>query len=252
MIGLLRVALVAIPGTVWYASLILWAAFRRSAKLACRCEEIPRKWSRMILRAAKTRVVLENAERIDPERPQVLVANHVSWFDVPALAGHLPGKYRFVAKKELANVPFFGPAWRACGHISIDRQDINSAIDSLGEARRRLEEDRPTVVLFPEGTRSPTGELRAFKKGAFVLAIQTGVEVVPAAILGSRAVMAKGSWRVRMGRTIRVRFGAPIAVEGLGMENRDDLTRRAREAVAALLEESAAGGETEPRNLTQT
>jgi 1-acyl-sn-glycerol-3-phosphate acyltransferase len=89
--------------------------------------------------------------------------------------------------------------------------------------------------MFPEGTRSPTGDLRPFKKGAFVLAIQTGVEVVPAALLGTREIMRKGSWRVRTGRTVRVRFGEPLAVHGLTMEDRDALTRRARDAVAGLL-----------------
>lgn len=240
MIGLLRVALVALPLTVLYASRIMWAAARRSARLPCLCEEIPRRWSLAILRAAGTRVVLENPEHIDPDRQQVLVANHVSWFDVPALAGHMPGTYRFVAKKELAKVPFFGYAWTTCGHIAIDRQDIASAIESLAQARRRLEEDRPTIIVFPEGTRSATGELRPFKKGAFVLALEAGAEVVPAAIVGSRDVMPRGSWRVRTGRTIRIRFGAPLKVEGMGMESRDALTSAARSAVQELL--SGGGG----------
>jgi 1-acyl-sn-glycerol-3-phosphate acyltransferase len=165
----------------------------------------------------------------------VLVANHVSWFDVLALASSLPGPFRFVGKKELTKVPIFGRAWQASGHISIDRHDRASALQSLAVARRRLEEDRPTVILFPEGTRSPTGELRAFKKGAFVLAIQTGVEVVPAAILGSREVMAKGSWTIHTGRTIRVRLGAPIPVDGLTVDDRDALTGRARAQVLELL-----------------
>lgn len=235
MIGLLRMALVAIPATIWYATEIWWLARRRSPKLRRRCEEIPRAWARVLLRSVGVKVVLENPEAIDPARPQVLVANHVSWFDVLALAGYVPGRFRFVAKKELETVPFFGPTWLACGHISIDRQDRNRAIESLAEASRKLEEDRPTVILFPEGTRSSTGALRSFKKGAFVLAIRTGVEVVPAAILGSREVMRKGSWRIRTGRTITVRFGTPIPVEGLQMEDRDALTDRARVAVAGLL-----------------
>jgi 1-acyl-sn-glycerol-3-phosphate acyltransferase len=235
MIGLLRVALLGIPATIWYASRVVWASWRKSEDLPCICEWVPRTWSRFLLRAAGARVVLENADVIDPERPQVLVSNHASWFDVLALAAWLPGPYRFVAKKELEKVPLWGAAWLACGHISIDRQDRNRAIESLAIARARLAEERPTVILFPEGTRSPTGELRAFKKGAFVLAIQSNVEVVPAAILGSREVMAKGSWRIRTGRTITVRFGEPIAVEGLRMEHRDDLMRRAHAEVAGLL-----------------
>ena len=235
MIGLLRVALAVIPATLWWGGLILWSAFRKSEKLPCRCDELPRRWARLLLKAAATRVELENLERIDPDRPQILVANHVSYFDVLAVMAYVPGKLRFVAKKELADVPVFGPAWRACGHVSIDRQNAESAHRSLDLVRRRIEEERPTVVLFPEGTRSASGELRPFKKGAFVLAIQTGAEVVPAALFGTREIMRKGSWMIRTGRTIRVRFGEPLSVQGLGMEDRDALTRRAHDAVAALL-----------------
>lgn len=235
MIGFLWVALVAVPATIWSAGKVVWASRRKRDGMPCLCEEVARTWARRILRAARVRVELENPEVIDPDRPQVLVANHVSWFDVLVLAAYTPGPFSFVAKKELEKIPLFGPAWLACGHISIDRQDRGSAIASLEVAGKRLEEDRPTVILFAEGTRSPTGELRAFKKGAFVLAIQAGVEVVPAAILGSREVMAKGSWRISTGRTIRVRFGTPIPVEGLRMEDRDGLMHRSRDAVAALL-----------------
>lgn len=234
MIGFLRVALATIPLTAWHAWCVVWGAWRKAPDMKCRCAYTARTWARRVLRVAGVRVVLENVDVIDPDRPQVLVCNHVSWFDVLALAAELPGPYRFVAKSELEKVPLFGPAWVACGHISIDRQDRTRAIESLAVARRQLEEDGPTVIVFPEGTRSPTGELRHFKKGAFVLAIQANVEVVPAAVLGSREVMAKGSWKIRTGRTITVRFGEPIPVDGLRMEDRDALTRRARDAVASL------------------
>jgi 1-acyl-sn-glycerol-3-phosphate acyltransferase len=221
---------------VWWGSQIIWAAFRNSPKLSCKCEEIPRRWSRLLLRMAGTSVVVEDEHLIDPDRPQILVANHVSWFDVLVVAGYLPGSYRFIAKKELANVPFFGASWRACGHIAIDRQDINQAKGALALAEKELEKDRPTVILFPEGTRSETGELRRFKKGAFVLAIKSGIEVVPAAILGTRDVMPKGSWRIRTGRTVTLRFGPPLGVDGLTMDDRDALASKGRDAVARLLE----------------
>jgi len=236
MIGLLRVLLVAIPLTIAWGGRIMWAARRRSPDLPCMCDDIPRRWARHLLRASGTRVVLENVEVIDAERPQILVANHTSWFDVLALVAWLPGRSRFVAKDDLKEIPFFGHALDACGHISIDRSDRGRALESLRLAERRIREERPTLVLFPEGTRSDTGALRPFKKGAFVLALQTGVEVVPAAILGSRDVMPKGTFRIRTGRTIRVRFGDPIPVEGLDLEGRDELTERAREAVRGLLE----------------
>ena len=247
MIGFLRLAVVAIPATVWFGSRIIWAAFRKSPKLPCICERLPRRWSRLLLKAAGARVVLENERLIDPDRPQILIANHVSWFDVLVVAGYLPGSYRFIAKKELAKVPFFGASWRACGHIAIDRQDINQAKGALALAEKELAEERPTVILFPEGTRSETGELRRFKKGAFVLAIKSGIEVVPAAILGTRDVMAKGSWRIRTGRTVTLRFGAPMSVDGLTMDDRDALARKGRDAVAHLLE---SGHETMNENPT--
>jgi 1-acyl-sn-glycerol-3-phosphate acyltransferase len=243
VIGLLRVGLVVVPLTLWHALRILWAAWRKDPALPAISENGARRWAHQLLRAAGTRVVLEGADAIDPARAQVLVANHVSWFDVLALAANVPGSFRFVAKKELEKVPIFGPAWQVAGHISIDRRDRASAMESLEVARRQLQEEHPTVIFFPEGTRSPTGELRAFKKGAFVLAIQTGVEVVPAAILGSREVMAKGSWRIRTGRTIRVRLGTPIPVDGLTMDDRDALTRTARDTVRELLGSAGRQGE---------
>lgn len=236
MIGFLRVLLVALPSTVWYGVRILWAARRGGERAECACEELPRAWARSLLWAAGVKVEFDNVEVIDPERSQVLVANHVSWFDVLALAAFLPGSYRFVAKKELASIPFFGPSWQACGHISIDRSDRTAAIRSLAEAREKLERDHPTVILFPEGTRSPDGRLLPFKKGAFVLALQTGVDVVPAAIMGSREIMKKGSFLIYPG-TVRIRFGDPIRVEGLEMGDRVGLTDTARAAVAGLLED---------------
>lgn len=234
MIALLRVLFVIVPATLWYGARILLEARKGESADHELLDDLPRRWARLLLRAAGVQVIMENLDVIDPERPQILVANHTSWFDVLALTAFFPGPYRFVAKEELASIPVFGPAWQACGHIAIDRQDRRRAIASLGVARRRLEEDRPTVIMFPEGTRSATGELRPFKKGAFVLAIETGVEVVPAGIVGSREVMKKGSLAIRPG-TIRIRFGTPISVAGRTVSDRNQLTTESRDAVASLL-----------------
>lgn len=241
MFRLLVILVVVVPVTAWQAGRVVWAAYRRSENLPCVCDSAPRRWARALLACAGAEVVLENAEVIDPQRPQVLVVNHVSWFDVLALAAFLPGRYLFVAKQELETIPLFARAARSCGHIFIDRQDRNRAVESLERARARLDAESPTIIMFPEGTRSPTGALQPFKKGAFVLAIQTGVDIVPAAISGSREVMRKHSLLIHKG-TIRVRFGDPIDVTGLDIEDRNELTARAHGAVAAL---QAAGDETE-------
>jgi 1-acyl-sn-glycerol-3-phosphate acyltransferase len=145
----------------------------------------------------------------------------------------VPGRYVFVAKKEVERIPVFGAAVKACGHIYIDRGDKTRALASLDIARKKLEESAPTIIMFPEGTRSDTGELGPFKKGAFVLAVQAGASVVPAAIFGSRQVMKKGSLLVHSG-VVRVHFGEPIQVGGYSMEDRGRLTVRAWQALTEL------------------
>lgn len=238
MLRFLFVTTCVIPVTVYNGFRMLWAVRRNPPTAKCICDRVPRRWASFILRCSGVRVILENEEVIDPERPQIVVANHVSWFDVFTLIAAMPGRSLFVAKKELSRIPLFGPAVAACGHVFIDRTDRRRAVDSLAVVRKKLEEDCSTIIMFPEGTRSRTGELQPFKKGAFVLAIQAGVEVVPAAISGSRSVMRKGSMRIRPG-TIRVRFGDPIEVSGLDLDMRNELTKRAHNALAALQEQSA-------------
>lgn len=233
MIRLLMVLVVLVPATAWYAGQILWAVRRRAPDMRCTCDRSPRAWARFLLRVAGVDVVLENEEVLRENRPRILVANHSSWFDVLALAARVPGRYVFVAKKEIERFPLFGSAARQCGHVFVDRQDRSQAVQALEAARRNLEEESLTIIIFPEGTRSATGEVQEFKKGAFVLAIQTGTDVLPTAISGSRRIMRKGSLLIRSG-TIRVRFGAPIPTTSYDLAGRTELTRTAREALLAL------------------
>ena len=233
MIRLLGLLAFGIPATIWYATWIAWAVYRNAANADRVCAEVPRAWSRLMLRIAGVCVEIEAAENIDSGTPQVVVANHTSWFDPLALAGFCPGLYVFVAKKELARVPFLGMAVGACGHIYIDRGDRDLALGSLWIARQRLEDDGPSIIMFPEGMRSATGELRPFKKGAFVLAIQARAEVVPTAVIGSRDVMRKRRILVRAG-VIRIRFWTPIPVHSYDFEHRDELADRAWQALRDL------------------
>jgi 1-acyl-sn-glycerol-3-phosphate acyltransferase len=203
------------------------------------CERLGRRWARSLLWLAGVRVRFEGPERAEWPDRAVIVANHQSWFDVFALATELPVTYRFVAKEELSRIPIFAQAWKGCGHISLPRSDSGRAIQSLNQAGRQVRDGKSAIVLFPEGTRSPDGRLRKFKKGAFVLAINNGVPVIPVAISGSRAVMPKGSFRIRPGE-IRIRVGDPIPTEGLKPRDRDDLLRRSRAVVASLMEDPDA------------
>ncbi len=219
--------------TVVYGMRILLLARFKSDRTECVCERLARRWSRQILRLSGVRVRLTGEERIPRDEPCVLVCNHQSWFDVFALAAYLPGRARFVGKEELKGIPVFGPAWMACGHISIDRKDRNRAIASLEEAGRQVREESKLIVMFAEGTRSWDGRLQPFKKGAFVLAIQAGVPVLPAAVVGSRAVMPKGAWRIRPGE-VEIRVGEALETESLSHRDRDRLRGEAWRAVAML------------------
>lgn len=192
-----------------------------------------RFWARWILWAANTPVTVEGLENIRKEEPQIFAANHVSWFDVWALAAIIPKRYRFVAKKELGRIPLFGTAWKAAGHISVDRSDRASAIKSLDEAGRRLRKDNSSVVIFPEGTRSRTGEMLPFKKGAFMLALHTGVDIIPVAVIGTRRILPADGWRVRSGPII-VRFGEPVRTSDYTEAERDELIAEVRSRIEAL------------------
>ncbi|MEQ1857671.1 MAG: lysophospholipid acyltransferase family protein, partial [Longimicrobiales bacterium] len=234
VIRLLIMLVVVAPVTLWYVVIILWHIYRNTPEAPRIADEMPRRWAALLLRASGVRVVVENEGAIDRGVPQVLVANHASWFDVLALTASTPGRYVFVAKKEVEYIPFLGRTIGACGHIFIDRQNHQAALASLAAARERLAREKPRVIMFPEGTRSDSGELQPFKKGAFVLAIETGADIVPAAILGSRAVMRKHSLLIHSG-TITIRFGQRISVAGKTIEQRAQLMQDTREALAGLL-----------------
>ena len=192
-----------------------------------------RYWSHTILWASGVRVIVEGIENFDANQPDVVVANHASWFDIPVLATTIPKRVRFVAKKELG-FPIFGHAWKAAGHISIDRQDRVSAIESLERAGAILRSDNSSVIIFPEGTRSGDGRLIPFKKGAFMLALHTGVPIIPTAIVGAHDVLPRNRWRLKK-RPIIVRYGEPIPMTGFGPHNRDELVQLVRSRIEELL-----------------
>jgi len=183
---------------------------------------------------AQVTLSVEGLEHIAPDRPQLIVSNHVSWFDVFAIAGYLPKRVRFIAKKELGEIPVFGRAWKAAGHISIDRQHLPAAIAALEQAARIMREDNSAVVIFPEGTRGSGEKLLPFKKGGFMMALVTKVEIVPTAVLGSRAILPRDSWRVRGGR-ITLRFAPPIDTTVYNEDNRNELIARVRGAMEQML-----------------
>lgn len=224
---------------VFYATPILVLALFHARRAECRCLEYARRWARGILRVSGTPVRVHGLEHIDPRASQVFISNHESWYDIFALLAHLPGAFRFVGKKELERLPVFAAAFKACGHVFVDRGDHAAALQSMAVVSERVRREPCVAVILPEGTRTRTGELLPFKKGAFVLAIEAQVPIVPAGIAGSRAVLPKGEWRITPG-PIELVVGEPLDTRGLTLESRDRLLHEARERVLALRAEAAA------------
>ncbi len=189
-------------------------------------------WAPLLFLGAGARLRVEGAERVDWSRPQVLVSNHASMIDIPALFRAVPVPLRFVSKREIARVPFVGWYARLMGMAFIDRGNARDAKRRLGDAAERLR-DAATFAAFPEGTRSKDGSIGAFKGGALQLAIEAGVPVLPVAIEGAGRVLPPSGFSVRPG-TIVVRFGEPIETTGLTPQDRNALAQRARAAVVAL------------------
>ena len=175
------------------------------------------------------RVEVDGLDRIPRDRPAVYMSNHQSVFDISAIIATLPVDWRFVAKRELVWIPFFGWALALGDQIIVDRKDREASVRSLARAAERVRAGA-NVIIFPEGTRSPDGSLREFKSGGFHLALQAGVPIVPIAVSGSWRISPKRSLRIHSGRVL-VRYGEPIETRGLGPDDRALLKRRVREAI---------------------
>jgi 1-acyl-sn-glycerol-3-phosphate acyltransferase len=191
-----------------------------------------RLWSRLILHTIFSPVKVTGLDRIDLSRPHVFAANHISALDIPLLYEHLPFQFRIMAKKELFRYPFMGWHLRRSGQIAVDAASAQASMRSLMRAVRSLQGGMPLVV-FPEGGRSPSGQVRPFMNGVFYIAIKAGVDVVPMAIVGSYEVLPMNSFHIRPG-PMELAAGQPISTAGYSLRDMDALAARVRMAVEDL------------------
>ncbi|MDZ7631140.1 MAG: lysophospholipid acyltransferase family protein [Gemmatimonadaceae bacterium] len=203
-------------------------------------------WGLMTFSGVRTRV--HGAEHLSASDARVYVANHVSWYDVFALASVLP-RWSFVAKAELRKIPIFGRGAQAVGTIFVERQNRRAAFQMYEKAAVSIR-DGESVVVYPEGTRGDDYALRPFKKGPFVLAISAGVPIIPVLIMGTREVMPRGQWLVH-GGTVNVHFLEPIPTAGLSYADREQLVAQVWTSMANCLS-SEYGIESDRRNAIGT
>ena len=199
---------------------------------------LARLWSRVILGVPGVKLEVKMHAPLQPGRPYVFMPNHASMVDIWAVFVAIPATFRFIAKKQLSRIPLFGWAMAAGRFIFIDRQNAASARRTVAEAARRIRSGQ-SVVIFPEGTRTRDGRLLPFKKGGFHLAMDSGVDIVPVAIKGSREIMPRGATLIRAG-TVTVEVGEPIPTAGLKNGDRDALIAKVRGRVAEMLGEADA------------
>jgi 1-acyl-sn-glycerol-3-phosphate acyltransferase len=192
-----------------------------------------RTWSRLILVTTGVRVDVTGLERLGADRAYVFVANHQSHYDTPVLFQSLPYQLRIIAKASLGRFPVLGWHLQRTGHMLVDRRRPDRA--RIFSWASRLMANGLCLIVFPEGTRSPDGRVGTFKAGSFLVALESGLPVVPISVVGSRHVMLKGRLATFPGR-VRVVVHAPIETADLKGSDPRVLAERVRLAIAAEAE----------------
>ncbi len=205
-------------------------------------DRLTRVWARIFLFATGTKLSYDGRENIDPTRSYVFVANHMSNIDVPInFIVTAPLGIRYLAKKELFKVPILGAVMRGLGIVRTDRQAGAAAHDEINTQLARMVEAGHSLMIYPEGTRTRDRELHPFKRGAFRIAVDNGLDIIPVTITGTWEIMAPDKPLV-YGGTARARVHEPIPVAGLGQEHIGELQDRAYAVIAKGIEELEAMG----------
>jgi 1-acyl-sn-glycerol-3-phosphate acyltransferase len=190
---------------------------------------VARVWGRSILFGARVKVTVKNPANIDPSRSYIYMSNHQSNFDIPVLLAYLPVQFRWLAKVELFRIPIFGFAMQRAGYISIDRSDRKAAILSLRRAAEIIR-GGVSVMIFPEGTRSRDGNIRPFKSGGFILAIDSGAPIVPVIIHGTFPIMPKDRLRIWPGNVV-LEIEKPVETSSYSRSGKAELLEKVRQII---------------------
>lgn len=201
-------------------------------------------WARLNSFLTMMLVSVRGRQNIDERRSYVVVSNHQSHYDVFVLYGWLGIDFKWVMKMELRRLPVFGIACEKMGHIYIDRSNRGTAIRSLEEAKKRIV-NGTSVLFFPEGTRSTTGQIGEFKKGAFVMALDLGLPILPVTIIGTNKILPAKTMDLFPGRA-RMVIHEPVDVSGYEGEDVEELITVVRGIIRTGLEDGIPTAETGP------
>ncbi len=193
-----------------------------------------RLWVNSLLRANGIRLQVQGLENLRKGQSYIFISNHASLLDIPGIISVVPFATRFIAKKTLIWLPIFGWFLSWGGHILIDRDSALSALKSIKKGAALLARGI-SIIIFPEGTRSPDGQVKEFKKGAFLLARQSKAPLVPLSISGTFEMLPRRGWCFWPG-TIEICFDKPIPAQGLAPQEMSRLREHVRERVIQNLQ----------------
>jgi 1-acyl-sn-glycerol-3-phosphate acyltransferase len=234
LLSALRSYLILDP-LIWLYTLILGFAalpggvFDRSGR---RLHWFSRAWSRLIMKTILSPVKVTGLDKIDTSKPHVYAANHASALDIPVLYVNLPFQFRIAFKKELLSYPVVGWQLKRSGQVCIDQQNPSHSISSIRAALKGIKAGLP-LVIFPEGGRTPDGEIKPFLPGAFFLAIKAQVDIVPVALVGTYELLPMNTYHIKC-RPLEMRVGEPISTTGLTMRDLDALSTQVQAALEEL------------------
>jgi 1-acyl-sn-glycerol-3-phosphate acyltransferase len=191
-------------------------------------------WGRGLLRAVPARLRIIGERDFDRRQPYIVVANHLSLMDIPILYGWLDLDLKWVMKKELRKVPMIGAGCALLGHIFLDRGNHRAAVEQLQQVKDRLLPGT-SILFFPEGTRSRSGELQAFKMGAFRMARDIDLPILPVTIMGAERILPPDNIKLRPGTATMI-IHPPIPIEEVRATEPEALRDRARAIIAAVLD----------------
>ena len=237
MIRTLYIAIWVVFSTLMLGLLVIFLSF--FVRSGNPLHKIARFWGRSILIVSRIKVSIKGLSNIDLSKSYIYMSNHQSNFDIPVLLGYLKVQFRWLAKMELFKIPVFGHAMRKAGYISIDRNNRESAFESLKKAARKIKSG-VSVLIFPEGTRSRDGKIHPFKKGGFVMAVDSGVPIVPIVLTGTSSIMTKGSFRINPGK-VNMIIHQPIQTSVYTRETKEALMERVRRVICDGLENIETG-----------
>lgn len=200
------------------------------------CDRRLAVWGATALRLADAQVDVAGLEHLEPSRTHILMSNHQSAYDIFTLYVAFPYSMRMIAKKEMFRLPIMGGAMRAAEFVELDRSDRDRALAALEVAKKTMRSGI-NIWIAPEGTRSDDGMLLPFKKGGFMMALQTEFSILPVTIDGTRDILPAKDFRVTKGRCARVTFHAPVDPADYGLEGREQLMAEVRRRIASALPE---------------